>query len=100
MNAHNDTADLSHTDGRLVDLVRSALVDPNIHTDTRMQICDQITELLRTHGPSQAVLAPAREPHYDQLPGLLESMLTDPNIHTDTRARLHREIREILAAPR
>jgi hypothetical protein len=98
MNAHRQTAELSHADGRLVDLVRTALVDPNIHTDTRMHICEQITELLRTHSPSHDALAPARQPDHDQLPGVLESVLTDPNIHTDTRARLHREIREILEA--
>jgi len=100
MNAHERTTELSHDDGRLVDLVAAALVDPNIHTDTRMRVCDQITELLRTHAPSQKALARSRVPHCDELPSLLESVLTDPNIHTDTRTRLHSEIREILAARR
>ena len=97
MSADKQSMELSHADGRLVDLVRAALVDPNIHTDTRMHICDQITELLRTHSPSHEALAPARQPDHDQLPGVLESVLTDPTIHTDTRARLHREIQKILA---
>jgi hypothetical protein len=100
MNRPEQTTELSHTDGQLVDLVRSALVDPNIHTDTRMHICDQIAELLRPHRSAHEALARARQPHHDELPSVLESVLTDPSIHTDTRARLHREIRDILAARR
>lgn len=98
MNRPEQPTELSHTDGQLVDLVRSALVD--IHTDTRMHICDQIAELLRPHRSAHEALARARQPHHDELPSVLESVLTDPSIHTDTRARLHREIRDILAARR
>ena len=94
----------SGTDQQLVSLVRSALVDPNIHTDTRMHICNQIWELLRVHSPAASPAhkphPAAHPPHYEQLPAVLESVLTDPNVHTDTRIRLDWEIRELLAAQR
>src|SRR5215472_16233094 len=100
MNANQQDTELAHPDGQLVDLVRAALVDPNIHTDTRMRLCEEITELLQAHSPS-GVAVPQTKPtaptaHYDQLLDVLESVLTDPNLHTDTRTRLHHEIREIL----
>jgi len=102
MAANQQERTAPRADHQLVDLVRTALVDPNIHTDTRMQICNQIVELLRTHGSaSSAAPRPHAAPHrfaYEQLPDVLESVLTDPNLHTDTRARLHWEIRELLAA--
>lgn len=77
-------------------------LDPNIHTDTRMQICNQIVELLRAPGPATSAPRPPHAVphpvHYEQLPDVLESVQTDPNLPADTRARLHWEIRELLAA--
>ncbi len=102
MTANQQKGTAPGADHQLVDLVRAALVDPNIHTDTRMHICNQILELLRTHGPAgSAAHRPHAAPdqaHYEQVPDVLESVLTDPNLHTDTRVRLHSEIRELLAA--
>jgi hypothetical protein len=71
----------------LVDLVDSVLVDPNLHTDTRMRLHREIGELLRAK-------------HGDHLPALLHSVLVDPNLHTDLRMRLHREISEMVRGAR
>ena len=50
MNVEAKAQRLGAEDGQLVDLVTAALVDPNLHTDTRMRISKEITELLRaTH---------------------------------------------------
>ena len=40
-------APLDGEDKQLVDLVTSVLVDPNIHTDTRMRLFEEISRLLR-----------------------------------------------------
>jgi hypothetical protein len=48
MNEHPETHELPDEDGQLVDLVTSVLVDPNLHTDLRMRLHREITELLRT----------------------------------------------------
>jgi hypothetical protein len=102
MNADAQTQNLRTEDGKLVDLVTAALVDPNLHTDTRMHISNQITEILR--GAHEDLYgADGRERHertaaaHDhQVPKMLEAVLVDPNLHTDRRMRLHREIEEIL----
>jgi hypothetical protein len=98
--------ELTAEDGQLLDLVTAVLVDPNVHTDLRMRLHNEITELLRTthehlYGP------PGRQPHEPpapsdegQLPDMLRAVLVDPNLHTDLRMRLHREIPELLRAAR
>ncbi len=40
------TAPLRAEDQRVVDLVNAALVDPNLHTDLRLQLHERIAELL------------------------------------------------------
>lgn len=89
----------AHDDRRLVDLVGTALTDPDMHTDTRMRLHRELTELLRRAHPNlpetgEGDSAPAEGGAH--LPSLLERVLVDPNLHTDVRLRLHREIQEIL----
>jgi hypothetical protein len=106
MNAEAKAQKLSAGDGKLVDVVSAALVDPNLHTDTRMRMSHQITELLRgTHedlygaGGLERHERTAAE-HDHQVPKMLEAVLVDPNLHTDLRMRLHREIEEIISSAR
>jgi hypothetical protein len=108
---------LNGDDKSLVDLVTAVLVDPNVHTDTRMRLDQEITEILQEadadvyHRSSREVHAtPPRahaqhkahvphehhEPHVHKVPDVLSSVLVDPNLHTDARMRIHREISEIL----
>lgn len=47
-------------DRGFVELVRGVLVDPNLHTDTRMRLLHEITELLRSSNLSARGRAPAR----------------------------------------
>jgi hypothetical protein len=99
-------------DRQLVDLVTAVLVDPNIHTDARMRLDQQITEILRSadgdvyRRSSREVHARAQASHPTHkrhetyahgTPAVLSSVLVDPNLHTDTRMRIHQEISEILA---
>jgi hypothetical protein len=102
MNAEEKTQKPLVEDVELVDLVAAALVDPNLHTDMRMRIANEITELLRAahndlYGPDgrEAHERTAVE-HDHQVPKMLEAVLVDPNLHTDLRMRLHREIQELL----
>jgi uncharacterized protein (UPF0147 family) len=100
---------LGAADRELIDLVTSALVDPNVHTDVRMRLYEQITEIVRNEHPDphgHAVAAGRRPPvspgeqplrlHSDRVRDLLTEVLVDPNIHTDTRLRLHDEISRLL----
>jgi len=106
MNVEAKTQKLGTEDGQLVDLVTAALVDPNLHTDTRMHIANQITEVLReTHeglyGPDGRERHERTAAEHDhQVPRMLEAVLVDPNLRTDLRMRLHREITEILSSAR
>ena len=93
---------LEPEDQKLVDLLRDVLVDPNLHTDTRLRLHREISEILRgahvdLHGPAgHEVHARALLAHGGRLPDLLETVLVDPNLHTDTRMRLHEQIAQIL----
>jgi uncharacterized protein (UPF0147 family) len=96
-------------DRKFIELVTAALVDPNIHTDARMRLYEDITEIVRNahddlHRP--AVATGERQPvktHKQPLPtntdgvrDLLAEVLVDPNLHTDTRLRLYDEISNLL----
>ena len=89
-------------DQKLVDLLGDVVVDPNLHTDTRLRLYQEIAEILRgaqvdLHGPAgDQVHARALEAHDGRLPDLLATVLVDPNLHTDTRMRLHEQIAQIL----
>jgi hypothetical protein len=97
---------LGDEDRELVDLATAALVDPNLHTDVRLRLHGEITEVLRAVrddararvGRAGHVHAP--QPHDEPLPDLLAAVLVDPNVHTDLRLRLHGEIRDMLRATR
>jgi hypothetical protein len=101
---------LSGDDSRLVELVTAVLVDSNVHTDLRMRLSREITDMLsRTHeelyGP---VDGPARREALqrslaaadDHVSALLTAVLVDPNLHTDLRMRLCREIPELIRTGR
>jgi|SRR5579862_5295752 len=98
-----DAARLADEDRKLVDLVMAVLVDPNLHTDTRMRLQHEITTLLRaTHEDGRRTTpvkpaAPPAAPLEGHAAELLEAVLVDPSLHTELRMRLHREIREMLA---
>jgi hypothetical protein len=89
---------LSAEDGQLVDLVRAALVDPNLHDERRMRLHRDITELLRA--AHQHALDSSIAAHEHDVSEVLESVLVDPTLHTDVRMRLHREIAELLRTAR
>jgi len=101
-NEHTPTH-LRSDDQHLVDLLATVLMDPNLHTDTRMRLHREIAEILHAahedlHGRGgHEAHQRALEKHSGRLPDVLTSVLVDPNLHTDTRMRLHREIAEILA---
>ncbi len=98
----HQTVELAAEDHRIVDLVATALVDPNLHTDTRMRLHEQIIELVHdahedAYGPSGHETHEERLAEHDHhLPKVLESVLVDPNLTTDRRMRLHEEIAELL----
>ncbi len=102
---HRDVR-LPGDDRRLVDLVAGVLVDPNLHTDTRMRLHQEIGEILHgahldMHGAAgRQVHAQALSAHAGRLPDLLRSVLVDPNLHTDMRMRLYEQISEMLDAAR
>ena len=93
---------LEPEDQKLVDLLGDVLVDPNVRTDTRLRLHEEIAEMLRgahvdLHGPAgNEVHARALEAHGGRLPDLLAAVMVDPNLHTDTRMRLHEQIAQIL----
>jgi len=100
---------LGSDDRQLVDLVSAALVDPTIHTDVRMRLCEEITEILRyaqhdvhpratTDSRRRQVPAHAQPPPAaaDGVRDLLAEVLVDPNLHTDTRMRLHEQITRVI----
>ena len=97
---------LEPADQKLVDLLQDVLVDPNLHTDTRLRLHQEIAEILRQahielHGPAgRDVHAHALEANGGRLPDLLATVLVDPSLHTDTRMRLHEQIARILDSAR
>ena len=100
---------LGAEDKQFVDLVAAALVDPNVHTDVRMRLCEEITEILRYahHDRHPRATTDSRRrqvPTHTQPPptaadgvaDLLAEVLVDPNLHTDTRMRLHEQITRVI----
>lgn len=89
-------------DRELVDLLTAVLVDPNLHTDRRMRLHQQVSAILRAarrdlDGDSTSEFhQPPLQVQADPLPDLLTAVLIDPNLYTDLRMRLHREIRTVL----
>jgi len=100
---------LEGEDKQLVDLVSAVLVDPNLHTDARMRLDQEITHILHSadaelYRRSRREVDAAREAHEGHVthvhraPEVLASVLVDPNLHTDLRMRIHREITEIIGS--
>ena len=106
MTVHKTTQGPSLDDGQLVDQVTSALVDPDLNTDTRMRLRREISDMLRgaheeLHGSKgRDVHEQLGEGHDHQLQQVLREVLVDPELPTALRTRLHREIPEILRAAR
>jgi hypothetical protein len=113
MNAQQETQKPDTADVHLVDLVSAALVDPELHTDARMRLHRELTELIETtrHGLSGREISepptPSREPADAEAPQVvaahaltkaLSTVLVDPRLHTDTRLRLHKQIPEMIRA--
>ena len=101
MNVHEQTPKLDGPDRQLVDLVAAALVDPNLHTDTRMRLHGELTALV--HGAHRdlngsAMLEAPLQPEDGELAKMLAALLVDPNLHTDLRMRLHEQIPELIRA--
>lgn len=102
VNDQNRNRNLQAGDRELVDLLTAVLVDPNLHTDMRMRLHQQVSAILRAtredlygaiDDAPDPVLAAAGD---EDLPDLLTAVLVDPNLYTDLRMRLHREIRLVL----
>jgi hypothetical protein len=83
-------------DGQLVDLVHRALTNPDVHTDLRLRLSNEIASLLADGGDHIRERAAAAEPH--EMSHLLREVLADPNVHTDLRMRLHNDIPRLLSA--
>ena len=115
----NNPQKLKSEDAKLLDFVTAVTIDPNLHTDLRMRLHQEITELLRaTHehaygaavrqvdgGGEQAVRGdgtPEQATMTDdsRLAKLLKAMLVDPNLHTDMRMRLHDQIPKLVETAR
>jgi hypothetical protein len=93
---------LELADQKLVGLLGDVLADPNLHTDTRLRLHQEIAEILREahvdlHGSAGGdVHARALEAHGGRLPDMLATVLVDPDLRTDTRMRMHEQIAQIL----
>jgi hypothetical protein len=101
---------LGPEDRQTVDLVTAAMVDPTIHTDERMRLYEEITEILRyahhdvhpraTSDSRRRQVTPHAQPpplpDADGVADLLAEVLADPNLHTDTRMRLHQQISRLV----
>ena len=46
----HESTRLDNEDQRLADLLADVLVDPNLHTDTRMRLHEQIAQILDSAG--------------------------------------------------
>ena len=115
MNAQQESQTPDAADVHLVDLVSAALVDPNLHTDSRMRLHGELRELIESsrHGLRGRATseAPALSPERSEsgaaevlaareLAEVLSAVLVDPNLHTDTRLRLHEQIPEMIRGVR
>jgi hypothetical protein len=111
--------ELEGEDTKLLDYVTAVLVDPDLHTDLRMRLHREITELLQgTHATVYGSAArgvqaaETRESRGEetrdgsimgddpQLAKLLRAMLVDPNLHTDMRMRLYDQIPNLVQRAR
>jgi len=100
---------LDNADRYLVDYASAALVDPNLHTDTRMRLhatlCELVHDVMREAHEESVTPDELREAHEQtvtledgDIAKLLEAVLVDPNLHTDARMRLHEQIPDLVSA--
>ena len=113
MNAKREGHKRDGADIHLLDVVSAALIDPNLHTDARLRLHGELTELIESArqgltGPSISE-APTLSPEPPdgeleqvlaarELTEVLSAVLVDPSLHTDTRLRLHEQIPELIRA--
>ena len=94
------SATLSAKDSELVDTVSAALEDPELSTDQRTRLENEIADVVRKahediHGDA------GREAHdelarkHERVDRLLHAVLVDPELHTDLRMRLLHEIPKV-----
>ena len=87
---------LDGSDQYLVDYASAALVDPNLHTDTRMRLHAALTELV--HDAMRKAHEQSVTPEDGEAAKMLEAILVDPNLHADARMRLHEQIPDLVWA--
>jgi hypothetical protein len=103
---NNPARELTPKEGNVVDELAAVLVDPDLHTDMRMHLQQEIRQLLRAtheeaHGSAgSAAHESALTAHGEHLPGLVTAVLTDPNVHSELRMRISREITALLSTAR
>ena len=103
---NNPARQLRPEEGKVVDELAAVLVDPDLHTDMRMHLQQEIKQLLRAtheeaHGSAgSAAHESALAAHGEHLPGLVTAVLTDPNVHSELRMRISREITALLSTAR
>ena len=97
------SATISGRDRQLVDLVSRVLEDPELSTDRRMRLQNEIAEVLRqahedVHGDAgrEAHEQLARE--HERVEHLLHAVLVDPDLNTELRMRLLHEIPKVTEA--
>jgi hypothetical protein len=107
MTSTEEPCELGARDIEVLRLLDAALADPSIHTDMRLHIGHEITELLRaTHhdvygaAEGRAIHEQELAAHGERLGDLVRAVLVDPNVHTEARMRIQREIPELLRAAR
>jgi len=113
MNAQQPSQQPDAADVHLVDIVSTALVDPELHTDARMRLHRELTELIEsarhglsgleiteasTQSPESADGGSAEVVAAHKLSKVLSAVLVDPSLHTDTRVRLNEQIPEMIRA--
>ncbi len=91
------SATISGRDEQLVDLVSTALEDPDLDTDRRMRLQREIREVLHrahvdVHGQAGREAHDRLAREHAQVERMLEAVLVDPDIHTDLRMRLLQDI--------
>jgi hypothetical protein len=105
MNEPEHTRELDGEHGRLVDLVSSALVDPNLNTERRLRLHDEISQLVlaahdELHGHEQRAAREAVAQTDGGLQTMLASVLVNPDLNTATRMRLHHRISNLVRVER
>ena len=105
MNEPKHNPQLDGDDEKLVDLVTAVLVDPNLNTDRRMRLHEEISTAVSAaheelHGPERRATRTTVTETDGGVQKMLESVLVDPDLTTATRMRLHHEIPKLIRTAR